>query len=159
MSPGWSCRLERPCQRWPLDLLTQVLLQLKRQTTLAAAEPFGDALEVMRAHRRLGQLAQQIHQGRDRLLELIGLGQVTFRQRLLDLPVQPERRLIEQGSVITGAMVLEELIRILAGGEMHHPKFKLPLQGQLFHLPDRSVGGANPSTVGIEVENDALAIS
>ena len=35
----------------PLDLLAQVLLQLQRQSALAATEPFSNALEVVRAHR------------------------------------------------------------------------------------------------------------
>ena len=98
----------------PLDLLAQVLLQLQRQSALAATEPFSNALEVVRAHRRLGQLAQQSHQGRDRLLELIRLGKVSISEGLFDLPVQPEGSLVKQGPVITGAVILEELIRVLA---------------------------------------------
>ena len=70
----------------------------------------------MGSNRRLGQFSQQSDQSRHRrLLKLIGLGQIAVAQGLLDLPVEPERRLIEQSPVITRTVILQKLIRILAG--------------------------------------------
>ena len=71
--------------------------------------------------------AKQIDQRRDRLLELISPGEITFRKSLLDLPIKPERSLIEKCPVVASTMILEELIRILAGGEMQNPQLKLAL--------------------------------
>ena len=142
-----------------LDLLTQILLQLQGQSALTAAQPFSHPLQIVGAHRRLRQFAQQIHQSCHRLLELIRLGQIALIQRLFDLPVQPERGLIEQGAIVAGAVILEELIRILPGREMQHPQFQLALHRQLLHLADGTVGGTDSGTVSVEIENDPLAVT
>ena len=42
-----------------LDLMTEVLLELQSETTLATAQPFGNTLEVMGANSGLGQFAQK----------------------------------------------------------------------------------------------------
>ena len=143
----------------PLHLLAQVVLQLQRQPRLATGEAFGDTLQVMAAHRRLGQLAQQFHQGRDRLLELIRAGEIAAGQHLLDLPVEPEGGGIEQTEVLAGAVLLEVLIGILAGRQVQHAQLQLALQRQLLHLPDRPLGGAHTGTVAVEVEDQAAAVA
>ena len=84
-----------------LDLLTEVLLELQSETPLAAAQPFGNTLEVVSANSGLRQFAQQCNQGTDGLLKLIGLAQITVSQHLIDLPIQPKRCLVEQGLVLT----------------------------------------------------------
>ena len=87
-----------------LHLLAQVVLQLQRQAGLAATEPLGHPLQVVAAHGALGQLAQQGHQGRHRLLELVRASQVAALQHLLDLPVEPEGSLIQQGAIVAGPL-------------------------------------------------------
>ena len=42
---------------------------------------------------------------------------------------------------------------------MQNSQLQLPLECQLLHLTDRSVGSSNASAVGIEIQNDALAIT
>ena len=93
------------------------------------------------------------------MLKLIGFCQITSLEHLLDLPIKPERSLIEQGAIVAGAVLLEVLIRILARGQMQHPQLELPLQGQLLHLTDGPVGGPHPGTVCIEIEHDAFAVT
>ena len=143
----------------PLNLLTQIFLQLQGKSPLASTEPFRRPLEVVGAHGGLGQLAQQTHQGGDGLLELISAAEIPFRQSLIDLPVQPQRCLIQQCPVLPGAVILQELIRILAGRKVQNTKFQLPLHGQLLHLTDRAVGGPHAGAIRIEIEHNAFAVA
>ena len=69
----------------------------------------------MGAHRGLRQFAEQIDKRSHRLLELICPGKITFGKCLLDLPIEPERSLIEKCPIVAGTVTLEELIRILSG--------------------------------------------
>ena len=103
-----------PMPTLALHLLPQVILELKRQASLAATEALRHPLEVVGAHSGLGQFAQQPHQGSDRLLELVGPAEIALLQHLLDLPIQPEGGLIEQSAVIASPVLLEELIGVLA---------------------------------------------
>ena len=98
----------------PLDLLPEVLFQPQGQTGLAAAEPFGHLLQVAAAHSAHRQLAQQGDDTADGLLELVRATQVEAREHLLDLPVEPQRGLVQQAPVLAGPMLLEVLIGILA---------------------------------------------
>ena len=89
-----------------LHLLAQVVLQLQGEAGLTATEALGHLLQIAGAHGAGGQFAQQHHQFTHRLLELIGAAQIAAFQHLIDLPVEPERRLIEQGAVVAGAVLL-----------------------------------------------------
>ena len=93
------------------------------------------------------------------MLELIRAGQITALQHLIDLPVQPERCLIQQGSVLTRTMLFEELIRVLAGGQLQHPQLQLTLQSKLFHLTDGALGSAHTGAIGVEIEDQPFAIA
>ena len=142
-----------------LDLLAQVIFELQGEAGLAAAEPFGHLLQVVAAHGALGQLAQQGHQPLNRLLELVGAGQILTLEHLLDLPVKPGGSRIEQGAIFTSSVLLEELIGVLAGGQLQHPQLQLALEGQLLHLADGPLGGPHASPVGVEIEDQALAVA
>ena len=113
----------------------------------------------MGSHSGLRKFAEKCHQSGDGLLKLVGASQVSIGQCLLDLPVEPERCLIKQRAVLPGTMTLEEFIGVLAGREMQHPQFKLPLQGQLFNLSDGAVRSPHAGSVRIEVEDDPLAVA
>ena len=113
----------------------------------------------MGSHSRLRQLAEQSHQLADGLLELIGATQIALLQDLLDLPVQPQGGLIEQGSVITGAVILQELVGVLAGRKVQDPQFQLSLHRQLLDLADRTIRRPDAGSVGIEIEHDPLAVA
>ena len=113
----------------------------------------------MGAHGGLGQFAQQPHQGRHRLLELVGLAEIALLQHLLDLPIQPEGGLIQQSAVIAGPVLFEELIGVLAGRQVQNPKLQLALHRQLFHLADGPIGRTNTGAVGVEIQNDPLAVA
>ena len=141
-----------------LHLLTQVFLELQGKASLTSAQPLSHPLEVMRAHSRLRQFPQQRHQRTDRLLKLISTTQIAISQGLLDLPVEPERCLIQQRPVIASAVVFKELIRILTRGQVKNPQLQLALKRELLHLTDRSIRRTNPSTISIEIEHDALAV-
>ena len=62
----------------------------------------------------LGKLAQQRNQRSNRTLKLIRLTEIPALKDLFDLPVEPERRLIQQSPIVTGSMVLEKFIGVLA---------------------------------------------
>ena len=143
----------------PFDLLAQVVLQLQSEPGLAAAEPFGYLLEVTGANGTGRQLAQEGHQLGHRLLELIGLAEVAAVQHLVDLPIEPKGRLIEQGAVIRCSVVLQKFVGILAAGQVQHPQFQLALEGQLLHLANGPLGGPNPGAIGVEVQDQALAVA
>ena len=142
-----------------LDLLTQVIFELEGQAGLAAAEPFGHLLQVVAAHGARGQLAQQGHQPLHRLLELVRTGQILILEHLLDLPVEPGGGRIEQGAVFARPVLLEELIGVLTGGQLQHPQLQLALEGQLLHLADGPLGGPDAGPVGIEIEDQPLALA
>ena len=78
-----------------LHLLTQILFKLESQPSLATAQPFRHLLQVVGAHCRLGQLAQQSHYTTNRLLKLISPTQITAIQNLLNLPIEPKRGLVK----------------------------------------------------------------
>ena len=61
-----------------LHLLPKLVFELKRQASLATTEALCHPLEVVSAHGGLGQFAQQPHQGRDRLLELVGPAEIAL---------------------------------------------------------------------------------
>ena len=142
-----------------LHLLAQVVLQLQGQPRLATGKPLGHLLQVVAAHGALGQLAQQRHQGGHRLLKLIHPGQIAAGQHLINLPIEPEGRLLQQRPVIAGPSLLQELIGVLAGRQVQHPQLQLPLEGQLLHRPDRPLGGAHAGAIAIEIEDQPLAIA
>ena len=85
----------------------------KRQASLATTEALRHPLEVVGTHGGLGQLAQQFHQGRNRLLELVGPAEIALLQHLLDPLIQPEGGLIG-GRGTAGPVLFEELIGVLA---------------------------------------------
>ena len=110
-----------------LDLLAQVLLQRTHQVGAALAEALGHLLDVAGAVGGLGQLAQQLHQGRHRLLKLISAAEITGGQNLLDLPVQPKGGPIQQGPILSRPVAAQKFIRILTGGELEHPQLQQSL--------------------------------
>ena len=140
-------------------LLAQIVLQLQGEAGLATGEALRHPLQVMAAHRRLRQLAEQFDQGRDRLLELIGSGQVTAGEHLLDLPVEPERGRLQQGAVVARAVGLEVVVGILAGREVKHAQLELALEGQLLRFADGPLGSAHTGAIAVEVEHQPLAVA
>ena len=116
-----------PMPALALDLLAQVLLQRTHQVGAALAEALGHLLDVAGAVGGLGQLAQQLHQGRHRLLKLISAAEITGGQNLLDLPVQPKGGPIQQGPILSRPVAAQKFIRILAGGELEHPQLQQSL--------------------------------
>ena len=97
-----------------LDLLAEVVLQLDRHAGLTTRQPLGHPLQVVAANGALGEFAQQGHQVGNGLLELVGLTQIPISQHLLDLPIQPKGGLIQEGAVVASAVVLEEVVGVLA---------------------------------------------
>ena len=142
-----------------LHLLPEIFLQLQSKTPLSSAEALGHLLDVVGADSGLGKLAQQGDQRGHRTLELIRLAEIAPFQDLFDLPVKPEGRLIQQSAVITGPVLLEKFIRVLARRQVKNPQLQLTLESQLLHLTDRSVGGAHAGAIGVEIQNDAFAIT
>ena len=80
-------------------------------------------------------------------------------EHLLDLPVEPHRCLIQQGPVLAGAVLLEKFIGILAGGQLQDPQLHLALQRKMLHLADGPLGRPHPGGVGVEVEDQPLAVA
>ena len=103
------------------DLLAKILLELKGESGLATAQSFGNTLQVMGANSGLRKFPQQGNEIRNGLLELIGTVEITTFQGLLDLPVQPERSLIEKSAVVTRSMRLEKFVGVLSRMEVEDP--------------------------------------
>ena len=56
-------------------------------------------------------------------------------------------------------MLLEELVGVLARWQVQHPQLQLALQRLLLHLANGALGGAHPSAIGIEIEDDPAAFT
>ena len=148
-----------PVPTLAFHLLAQIVFQLQRQPRLPAGEAFRHLLQVAAAHGALGEFAQQRHQGRHRLLELIALGEIATGQHLLDLPIEPERSGLQQGTVAGRAMEAQVVIGVLAVGELEHAQIQLALQGQVLDLSDGPLRRPHTGPVGVEVEHQPLAVA